>query len=84
MVIDLQKQKGYCSSKLAIIEHLVVYFTSMPSLLIFFQDREKQNWEAACQSLRTKLEASENTCLRSEIELAKMRSMFHLTLFKKF
>lgn len=56
----------------------------MPSLLIFFQDREKQNWEAACQSLQTKLEASENTCLRSEIELAKMRSMFHLTLFKKF
>ncbi|XP_064942543.1 protein GRIP-like isoform X2 [Musa acuminata AAA Group] len=48
------------------------------------QDREKQNWEAACQSLRTKLEASENTCLRSEIELAKMRSQLELESSTKY
>ncbi|CAL9078809.1 unnamed protein product [Musa textilis] len=48
------------------------------------QDRDKQNWEAACQSLRTKLEASENTCLRSEIELAKMRSQLELESSTKY
>lgn len=51
---------------------------------IFIQDKEKQNWEAAYQALRIKLEASENTCLRSEIELAKLKSTFSFTLFMHF
>ncbi|WOL10758.1 protein GRIP isoform X1 [Canna indica] len=48
------------------------------------QDKEKQNWEAACQALRTKLEASENNCLRSEIELAKLRSQLELESSTKY
>jgi len=43
---------------------------------IIFQEQEKQNWEAVCQALRSKLEASESACLRSEIEAAKMRSTY--------
>lgn len=43
-------------------------------------EHEKQNWEAACQALRTKLEASESACLRSEIEAAKLRSQLESEL----
>ncbi|ONK55911.1 uncharacterized protein A4U43_C10F2220 [Asparagus officinalis] len=43
-------------------------------------EQEKQNWEAVSQALRTKLEASESACLRSEIEAAKMRSQLELEL----
>ncbi|XP_072956107.1 protein GRIP isoform X1 [Typha angustifolia] len=43
-------------------------------------EKERQNWEAACQALRGKLEASENACLRSEIESAKIRSQLELEI----
>lgn len=43
-------------------------------------EQEKQNWEAACQALRTKLEASESACLRSEFEAAKIRSQLESEL----
>lgn len=45
-------------------------------LYMFDQEKERESWEAACQALRTKLEASESACLCSEIEAAKMRSIF--------
>lgn len=43
-------------------------------------EKERQSWEAACQSLRNKLEASESARLRSEIEAAKTRSQLELEL----
>ncbi|XP_010918236.1 protein GRIP [Elaeis guineensis] len=43
-------------------------------------EKERQKWEVSCQALRTKLEASESACLRSEIESAKMRSQLELEL----
>lgn len=41
---------------------------------------EKQGWNENFQALKNKLEASENSCLRSEIEAAKLRSQFELEL----
>ncbi|XP_025803057.1 protein GRIP isoform X2 [Panicum hallii] len=43
-------------------------------------EKERQSWEATCESLRSKLEASENTCLKSEIESAKVKSQLELEL----
>ncbi|KAG2645289.1 protein GRIP-like isoform X1 [Panicum virgatum] len=43
-------------------------------------ERERQSWEATCESLRSKLEASENACLKSEIESAKVKSQLELEL----
>nr|CAD1844717.1 unnamed protein product [Ananas comosus var. bracteatus] len=43
-------------------------------------EKEKQSWEATCQTLRMKLEASESACLQSEIEIARIRSQFELEL----
>ncbi|XP_039133466.1 protein GRIP isoform X6 [Dioscorea cayenensis subsp. rotundata] len=43
-------------------------------------EKERESWEAACQALRTKLEASESACLCSEIEAAKMRSQLEQEL----
>ncbi|KAG2695204.1 hypothetical protein I3760_07G003700 [Carya illinoinensis] len=37
-------------------------------------EKEKEGWEAASQTLRTKLEIAESNCIRAEIEAAKMRS----------
>ncbi|XP_074571452.1 protein GRIP [Curcuma longa] len=48
------------------------------------QNKEKQDWEAACHALRTKLEASESDCLRSEIELAKVKSQLELESSTKY
>lgn len=38
------------------------------------QEKERQSWEAECESLREKLEALESARFRSEIESAKFRS----------
>ncbi|XP_066390763.1 protein GRIP-like isoform X3 [Miscanthus floridulus] len=43
-------------------------------------EKERQSWEATCESLRSKLEASENACLRSEKESAKVKSQLELEL----
>ncbi|TVU39338.1 hypothetical protein EJB05_12751 [Eragrostis curvula] len=43
-------------------------------------EKERQSWEAACESLRSKLEASESACLRSEVEFAKVKSQLELEL----
>eukprot|EP00262_Sarcandra_glabra_P008192 TRINITY_DN21500_c0_g1_i1.p1 TRINITY_DN21500_c0_g1~~TRINITY_DN21500_c0_g1_i1.p1 ORF type:complete len:803 (-),score=248.88 TRINITY_DN21500_c0_g1_i1:259-2667(-) len=43
-------------------------------------EKERESWEAAYQALKIKLEASESTCLRSEIDAAKMRSQLELEL----
>ncbi|XP_062190187.1 protein GRIP-like isoform X2 [Phragmites australis] len=43
-------------------------------------EKERQSWEAASESLRSKLEASESACLRSEIESAKVKSQLELEL----
>ncbi|XP_058090665.1 protein GRIP [Magnolia sinica] len=43
-------------------------------------EKEKEIWDAAYQALKSKLEASESTCLRLEIEAAKMRSQLELEL----
>ncbi|PNT75145.1 hypothetical protein BRADI_1g28167v3 [Brachypodium distachyon] len=43
-------------------------------------EKERQSWEATCESLRAKLEASESACLRSEVEAAKSRSQLELEL----
>ncbi|GJN32274.1 hypothetical protein PR202_gb20770 [Eleusine coracana subsp. coracana] len=37
------------------------------------QEKERQSWEATCESLRSKLEASESAYLRSEVEFAKLK-----------
>ncbi|CAM0905825.1 unnamed protein product [Alopecurus aequalis] len=36
-------------------------------------EKEKQRWEADCESVRAKLEASESACHRSELESEKVR-----------
>ncbi|OVA19557.1 GRIP [Macleaya cordata] len=46
-------------------------------------EKEKGGWEAASQALKAKLEVAESTCLRSEIEAAKMRSQLELELSMK-
>ncbi|KAL5713835.1 hypothetical protein ACHQM5_015877 [Ranunculus cassubicifolius] len=46
-------------------------------------DKEKENWEAAYETLRAKLEVAEGTFLRSEIEAAKIRSQLELELSLK-
>ncbi|XP_042514473.1 protein GRIP [Macadamia integrifolia] len=43
-------------------------------------EKEKESWEAANKALKTKLEMAESTCIRSEIEAAKMRSQLELEL----
>ncbi|XXG87434.1 hypothetical protein AAC387_Pa11g2120 [Persea americana] len=43
-------------------------------------EKERQSWNAAYQALKAKLEVSESTHLRSEIEAAKMRSQLELEL----
>ena len=48
---------------------------------IVIQDKEKESWEAASQALKTKLELAESNCIRSEIEVAKMRSIFASLIF---
>ena len=40
------------------------------------QEKERQSWEATCESLWSEIEASENACLKSEIESAKVKSRF--------
>ncbi|KAJ0967946.1 hypothetical protein J5N97_024863 [Dioscorea zingiberensis] len=55
----------------------------MKAELVQLQDKhekERESWETACQTLRTKLEASESACLCSEIEAAKMRSQLEQEL----
>ncbi|KAI4314638.1 hypothetical protein L6164_027526 [Bauhinia variegata] len=37
-------------------------------------EKEKESWETATRSLKTKLEIAERNCIRAEIEVAKMRS----------
>ncbi|KAB1199488.1 Protein GRIP [Morella rubra] len=37
-------------------------------------EKQKEGWEAASQTLRSKLEIAEHNCIRAEIEAAKMRS----------
>jgi hypothetical protein len=44
------------------------------SQLVITQEKERQSWEAECDSLRAKLEASESACRRSETESDKVRS----------
>lgn len=46
-------------------------------------DKEKESWEASYQALQNKLEVSESTFLRSEIEAAKIRSQMELELSTK-
>ena len=48
---------------------------------IVIQDKEKESWEAASQALKTKLELAESNCIRAEIEVAKMRSIFASLIF---
>jgi len=48
---------------------------------IVIQDKEKESWEAASQALKTKLELAESNCIRAEIEVAKMRSIFASIIF---
>ncbi|CAN6168041.1 unnamed protein product [Urochloa humidicola] len=48
--------------------------------LKYEHEKERQSWEATCESLRSKLEASENACLKSEIESAKVKSQLELEL----
>ncbi|ONM23605.1 Protein GRIP [Zea mays] len=43
-------------------------------------EKERQSWESTCESLRSKLEASENACLRSEKESAEVKSQLELEL----
>ncbi|MQM15304.1 hypothetical protein Taro_048248 [Colocasia esculenta] len=43
-------------------------------------EKEREGWEATCQALKEKLEASESACLRSEIEAAKTRCQLELEL----
>ncbi|XP_050227282.1 protein GRIP [Mercurialis annua] len=37
-------------------------------------EKEKESWETASQALKMKLEIAESSCIRAEIEAAKMRS----------
>ncbi|KAM6540482.1 hypothetical protein CsatB_004929 [Cannabis sativa] len=43
-------------------------------------EKEKESWEATSQALKTRLENSENNCIRAEVELAKMRSQLESDL----
>ncbi|GJN07479.1 hypothetical protein PR202_ga25314 [Eleusine coracana subsp. coracana] len=44
------------------------------------QEKERQSWETTCESLRSKLEASESAYLRSEVEFAKVKSQLELEI----
>ncbi|XP_015647561.1 protein GRIP isoform X2 [Oryza sativa Japonica Group] len=46
-------------------------------------EKERQNWETTCESLRTKLEASESACHISVIESTKVKSQLELELSKQ-
>lgn len=48
------------------------------------QEKERQSWESTCESLRSKLEASENACLRSEKESAEVKSKSFNTYYFDF
>ncbi|KAF8011350.1 hypothetical protein BT93_J1833 [Corymbia citriodora subsp. variegata] len=41
-------------------------------------DKEKESWEAACQSLKIKLEVAESNCIHTEVEVAKLKSQLEL------
>ncbi|KAL6871505.1 hypothetical protein ACP4OV_014334 [Aristida adscensionis] len=43
-------------------------------------ENERQSWEAACESLRSKVEASESAFLKSEIEFVKVKSQLESQL----
>ncbi|WVZ65888.1 hypothetical protein U9M48_015179 [Paspalum notatum var. saurae] len=43
-------------------------------------EKERQSWEATCETLKSKLEASENARLWSETESAKVKSQLELEL----
>jgi hypothetical protein len=60
------------SSKFCNVTHLISIIT---------QEKERQSWEATCESLRSKLEASENARLKSEIESTKHKSKFATSHF---
>lgn len=45
------------------------------SLISYIQEKEKESWQAASQSLNWKLEVAESNCMRAEIEAAKMKSI---------
>lgn len=87
----LQMQLGEKDSKIAELDaastgeavRLGAALEEVRAELIHLKDKhekERQSWESTCQALRTKLEASESACLRSEIEAAKMRSQLELEL----
>ncbi|KAF8759226.1 hypothetical protein HU200_010256 [Digitaria exilis] len=44
------------------------------------REKERQSWEATCESFRSKLEASENARLKFEIESTKVKSQLELEL----
>lgn len=61
-------------------------FLNIESWLIFFfcclliylsfviQEKEKENWEATCESLKARLETAESSRVRAEIGTAKIKS----------
>jgi len=46
------------------------------SIVPVADEKERQSWEATCESLWSEIEASENACLKSEIESAKVNGKF--------
>ncbi|KAF4373797.1 hypothetical protein F8388_007703 [Cannabis sativa] len=58
------------------------YIYNIGSLLLDVNrvEKEKESWEATSQALKTRLENSENNCIRAEVELAKMRSQLESDL----
>lgn len=57
------------------------------SLLQYFQwvqEKEKDSWEMASNSLKQKLEIAESNFIRTEVEVAKMRSISIISVILQF
>lgn len=56
-------------------ECYIIQMYRVNSLIAYIQEKEKESWQAASQSLNWKLEVAESNCIRAEIEAAKMKSI---------
>lgn len=62
-------------SIIIIKECYIIQMDRFNSLIKYIQEKEKESWQAALQSLNWKLEVADSNCIRAEIEAAKMKSI---------
>ncbi|GFY87822.1 golgi-localized GRIP domain-containing protein [Actinidia rufa] len=68
------------SQQILVVNHDVLDVDTVQIDLNCRKEKEKKSWEATTQALKTKWEVAESSCVRAEIQAAKMRSQLELEL----